>query len=86
MGLLLDTHAFLWFVFGDEKLPPTARNAIGDPTNEVYLSLASVWEMTIKHGLGKLPLDRPLRDFILHETSANDFTIRHVSTDHVLNC
>ena len=56
MRLLLDTHIFLWYISADAKLPPVFRDAIRDPANEVYLSVASVWEAVIKHTLGKLPL------------------------------
>jgi PIN domain nuclease of toxin-antitoxin system len=56
MRLLLDTHVFLWYITADAKLPAAFRSAIQDPTNEVYLSAASVWEAVIKHGLGKLTL------------------------------
>jgi hypothetical protein len=44
MKLLLDTHVFLWYITADPKLPATFRTAIQDPANEVYLSVASIWE------------------------------------------
>lgn len=56
MRLLLDTHIFLWYISGDSRLPPTLRTTIQDSANEVFLSVASVWEACIKHHLGKLPL------------------------------
>lgn len=56
MKLLLDTHIFLWFVVGDSLLPANFRDAIREPNNEVFLSVASLWEMIIKNQLGKLPL------------------------------
>ena len=55
MRLLLDTHALLWWLAGDEALPPTARDAIGDEANAVFVSAASAWEISTKHRLGKLP-------------------------------
>ena len=51
MKLLLDTHAFLWYITADPKLPATFRAASQDPANEVYLSVASFWEAVIKHNL-----------------------------------
>ena len=48
MKLLLDTHVFLWFISGDAKLRPELRDAIQDAANEVYLSVASVWEAVVK--------------------------------------
>ena len=59
MRLLLDTHAFLWFVMGDPRLSSAARDAIEDPVHETWLSVASVWEIAIKHSLGKLTLTEP---------------------------
>jgi PIN domain nuclease of toxin-antitoxin system len=56
MNLLLDTHIFLWFISGNPQLPSHWQSQIQDPANRVYLSVASVWEATIKYQLGKLPL------------------------------
>jgi PIN domain nuclease of toxin-antitoxin system len=53
--LLLDTHALLWWLDGDASLSQTARDAIADNANEIFLSAASAWEITTKHRLGKLP-------------------------------
>lgn len=53
--LLLDSHAFLWFVTGSERLSPEARRAIENAAATVYVSAASVWEIGIKRQLGKLP-------------------------------
>ncbi len=52
-GLLLDTHAFLWFATGDEALSLGAREAI-TTTGEVFVSAASAWEVRTKYRLGKL--------------------------------
>lgn len=56
MKLLLDTHIFLWFISGDTKLSAEAQASITNPDNDVYLSVASVWEAIVKNQLGKLPL------------------------------
>ena len=55
MRLLLDTHAFLWWVINDGRLSRAARRAIADEDNDVLVSAASAWEITTKHRLGKLP-------------------------------
>lgn len=55
MRLLLDTHALLWWLAGDEALSDRAREAIADETNSIFISAASAWEITTKHRLGKLP-------------------------------
>lgn len=54
-ALLLDTHALLWWLDGDERLSPAARAAIAAPANQPLVSAASAWEITTKHRLGKLP-------------------------------
>ena len=56
MDILLDTHVFLWFVSGDERLPSAMKDRIRDPENDVYLSVVSLWETIVKYRLGKLPL------------------------------
>lgn len=56
MKLLLDTHIFLWYINKDERLDNSKRDAIQDSSNEVYLSVVSIWEAIIKYQLGKLPL------------------------------
>ena len=55
MRLLLDTHALLWWLAGDEALSDTARGAIGDPDNEIFVSAAAAWEIATKYRLGRLP-------------------------------
>ena len=55
MELLLDTHAFIWWVNGSERLQPRARRAIEDNANVVFVSAASAWEIATKHRLGRLP-------------------------------
>ncbi len=55
MRLLLDTHALLWWLAGDEALSIPARTAIADEGNSVFISAASAWEITTKHRIGKLP-------------------------------
>ncbi len=71
MRLLLDTHVFLWFITADPRLPAIFLAAIRDPANEVYLSVASIWEAVIKHGLGKLPLPAPPADYLPRQREAH---------------
>lgn len=62
MRLLLDTHAFVWFVGGNTRLSSAARSAIEDLVNVRLLSAASMWEIAIKVSLGKLSLNVPFGD------------------------
>jgi len=59
MNLLLDTHIFLWYISGDKQLPAVWQTILRDPANQVFLSVVSVWEASIKYHLGKLPLPSP---------------------------
>lgn len=54
LNLLLDTHALLWWLLGDMSLSASARDAIGDTSNDVFVSAASAWEITTKVRIGKL--------------------------------
>jgi len=51
MNYLLDTHALIWFVEGDTKLPQRIRALIADPANAIWVSHASIWEIAIKISL-----------------------------------
>lgn len=64
MRILLDTHVFLWFISGDDRLPLPVKESIRHPENEVYLSVASVWEAVIKYQLGRLPLPEPPETYL----------------------
>jgi len=64
MNILLDTCTFLWLVADSSELSASARRLFADPDNDVYLSVASAWEIIVKHNLGKLPLSEPPHDFI----------------------
>jgi PIN domain nuclease of toxin-antitoxin system len=65
--LLLDTCTFLWLAGGGQSLSPRAADAIRTPANDVFLSAASVWEIVIKHGRGRLPLPEPPDQLIPRE-------------------
>ena len=56
---LLDTHALIWFLEGDSQLSTSAKNIILDTDNELFVSVASLWEMTTKISIGKLTLNQP---------------------------
>lgn len=74
MRILLDTCTFLWLITDDMALSPSARNAFVAPDNEVYLSAVSVWEITVKHSLGKLPLPASPEHFIPNQRERHGIT------------
>ncbi|MCK8783622.1 type II toxin-antitoxin system VapC family toxin [Roseomonas sp. NAR14] len=57
MKLLLDTHALLWWLSDDGRLGSRARELIADPGNDVLVSVVSLWEIVVKHRIGKLEAD-----------------------------
>lgn len=75
MNILLDTHAFLWFINGDKKLSKNARELIEDSHNHRYLSMASLWEMTIKSSLGKLQIILPITELYQQHIVQNDIEL-----------
>jgi PIN domain nuclease of toxin-antitoxin system len=82
MRLLLDTHAFLWFVLGDPLLSARARSLIEDPANATFISPASYWEMAIKISIGRYVLHEPYEDFFHRGIEANGFQILHIEPRH----
>lgn len=84
MRLLLDTHAYVWFLAGNRSLSRKARSAIESARNEKFLSVASVWEMAIKHSLGRLRLGLPLREAILAGVKDWGLILLSVNADHAL--
>lgn len=82
MKLLLDTHSFLWFVGGDARLTPTARTLIEDGMNDVFLSVASLWEMAIKISLGRLQLAQAFETFIPQQVSLNRIEVLGITISH----
>lgn len=82
MRLLLDTHAFLWFVTGDPQLSETALDAIAEPNHEILLSPASYWEIAIKVSLGKYALTAPFEKFIQQGIAGGDMTVLPIEVRH----
>ncbi|WP_353259149.1 type II toxin-antitoxin system VapC family toxin, partial [Prochlorothrix hollandica] len=64
MRLLLDTQCWLWWFVQPEKLSENVIEHIANESNEVWFSVASVWEMGIKVSIGKLPLTEPIDAYV----------------------
>lgn len=68
MNYLIDTHILLWYMVGDKRIGNDIQNIIEDTSNTIYLSNASLWEITIKVSIGKLKLNgdlAELKDYLL---------------------
>lgn len=82
MDLLLDTHAFIWFINGDDSLPDKVKDEIKDIRNKCFLSIASLWEIAIKTSLGKLELKSDF-DKVADFLSANEIDILPIIFAHL---
>jgi PIN domain nuclease of toxin-antitoxin system len=80
MRLLLDTHVLLWWLDG-QPLSDAASTAIADPANEVFISSASMWEISIKSEQGKLRIS----DGFMQILNENAFLMLPISWGHALN-
>lgn len=82
MKLLLDTHSFLWFISGSSNLSGTARSLIEDSSNQLFLSVASIWEMAIKISLGKLKIGEPFENLIPEQLRLNTIAVLNIEIEH----
>lgn len=83
MALLLDTHAFIWWADAPERLPPDLTARLSDPDETLLLSIASLWEMRIKIGLGKLAMQRPLRVVVEEQQAENGIVLLDIAPRHI---
>ncbi|MCB9663251.1 MAG: type II toxin-antitoxin system VapC family toxin [Alphaproteobacteria bacterium] len=81
---LFDTHALLWALADDARLGPEAREVFLDDRAPVLVSAASIWEMSIKVGLGKLKLGRPLPRIVGQDLDALGIPVLPVEARHAL--
>lgn len=82
MVLLLDTHALIWFVNGDQRLTKKAISLISDINNQCFISIASIWEIAIKISIGKLILNGTFDQFI-DLISKNEIDILPIEIEHL---
>ncbi len=83
MAFLLDTHAFLWFVSGDKKIPKSVKDIISNINESCYLSAASLWEITIKLQIGKLKLGIPLNE-LFEFVTRNQIEVIPINFEHLI--
>jgi PIN domain nuclease of toxin-antitoxin system len=82
MKLLLDTHALLWWLDGDQRLSPTARSLIGDESTIVFVSATSAWEISTKVRIGKLPGAVEVAERFVEVIGRQDFEALNISLEH----
>ncbi len=83
MRLLLDTHTFLWFIAGSLNLSETARNLIQEQENQKFLSIAGLWEMSIKASIGKLELGMSITELVKREVYGNAIDLLEIRPEHL---
>ena len=83
LQVLLDTHAFLWWVSDEQPLPRKAARVVSDEGNSIFVSHATVWEMAIKAALGKLTLPEAAGSFVQKQCKLNRFQPLPISLDAI---
>lgn len=83
MRMLLDTNSFLWFIAGSDRLSTTALDIIVDQNNDLFLSIASLWEIAIKVSIGKLELLQSFDKLIPDQLNKNDIDTLHIELNHL---
>ncbi|MCF0039321.1 type II toxin-antitoxin system VapC family toxin [Dyadobacter fanqingshengii] len=83
MNLLLDTHAVIWFITDDLRLPRRTRILLEDADNSCFISIATLWEIAIKNSLGRLELHAELKEIfaIIDKTG---FELLPITASHIL--
>jgi PIN domain nuclease of toxin-antitoxin system len=80
--ILLDTHAWLWLMLEPERIGPVTRALVESGEHAFYLSIASVWELAIKHAAGRLTLPEPPLDYVRSRTRADGIRLLAISDEH----
>ncbi len=84
MRVLLDTHAFLWWIKDDRRLSGRAREVLADGANELLFSAASGWEIAIKTRLGRLRVSGDLGVYLSKQLSQNSIGVLPVYLSHAI--
>jgi PIN domain nuclease of toxin-antitoxin system len=84
MRLLLDTHVFIWMDSAPQVLSPGVAALLQDPTNLLFVSIISIWEMQIKHQIGKLTLNGSLREILDEQQRVNRIGLLPLTLEHVM--
>lgn len=83
MQYLLDTHALLWIVSDDARLSKKVKSIYLNPENEIFVSIASLWEITVKLSRNRLEIKTSLEDFVQNDVIGNDIAIMPIRLSHL---
>lgn len=84
MGYILDTHTFLWFASGNPRISGKAKKTIENSRNQIFVSSALVWELSIKTGIGKIEFKKDLDTFISECIRSYNFTPLPITIPHAI--
>jgi len=79
MKYLFDTHVFIWYALGDERLSPRAKDLI-DSRHDRFISMASIWEIAIKVNIGHLEFKEPFEKVLTDQFRINDYKLLNIKT------
>jgi PIN domain nuclease of toxin-antitoxin system len=82
MKALLDTHTFLWWIGDSPSLSPTVRELILNGENDIFLSVATIWEIAIKAHKGRITLPETLEKVVANAQSYYHFSVLPIQTSH----
>jgi len=82
MRFLIDTHTFLWFIHDSPQLSANAKNLL-ESDNDLWVSIASLWEIAIKVNISKLTLPNSYENFIPEQLALNDIEILPITMAHL---
>ncbi|EDN70767.1 PilT-like protein [Beggiatoa sp. PS] len=83
MTFLIDTHTFLWFITGSLALSETAKELIENDNNDIFISIASLWEISIKMAIGKLQVLESY-DTVINDITENEISILPINFTHTV--
>ncbi len=83
MRILLDTHTLLWHYENNDSLSLSVKNSINDSANQLFISVASIWEVSIKTSLGKLKLETSISEIIAGYAETGT-TVLSISLQHAV--
>ena len=83
MRLLLDTHTFIWYVTDNPRLSAHVKLLIEDENNEKPVSIASIWEMAIKHSIGRLNFSLPFIEFVRQQLTVSNIGLLEINLQHI---
>ena len=82
-NILIDTQSFIWFVENDPKLPASVRRVMEDEKYNLFISIASLWEIVIKSSLGKLELKKDI-SHVINNIDKNGFSVLQIKPQHLI--